>query len=103
MAESSTITEVLPSGVAEETADITTADIVTPRKAEAVASTVSEDIPDELTTAIASSTIEERDVPPPPLICEIANKSETADVSTENEGTTKEAKLHNWPLPLFSI
>lgn len=46
MAESSTVTEVLPSGVAEETADITTADIVTPREAEAVTSTVSEDIPE---------------------------------------------------------
>ena len=68
MAESSTVTEVLPSGVAEETADITTADIVTPREAEAVTSTVSEDIPDKLTTAIASSTIEERDVPPPTIV-----------------------------------
>ena len=64
MAESSTVTEVLPSGVAEETADITTVDLVTPREVEAVASTVSEDLPDELTTAIASSIIKERDVPP---------------------------------------
>ena len=101
MAESSTVTEVLPSGVAEETADITTADLVTPREVEAVASTVSEDIPDELTTAIASSTIEERDIPPPPLICEIANKSETADVSTENEGTTKEAEVAQLATPLI--
>ena len=52
MAESSTVTEVLPSGVAEETADITTADLVTPREAEVVASTVSENIPDELTAHI---------------------------------------------------
>ena len=102
MAESSTVTEVLPSGVAEETADITTADIVTPREAEAVASTVSEDIPDELTMAIASSTIEERETfPPPPLISEIANKSETADVSTENEGTTKEAEVAQLATPLI--
>ena len=98
MAESSTVTEVLPSGVAEETADITTADLVTPREVEVVASTVSENIPDELTTAIASSTIEERDVPPPPLICEIANKS---DVSTENEGTTKEAEVAQLATPLI--
>ena len=99
MAESSTVTEVLPSGVAEEMVDITTADIVTPREAEAVASTVSEDIPDKLTTAIASSTIEERDVPPPPpLICEIANKS---DVFTENEGTTKEAEVAQLATPLI--